>query len=198
MWDQRYSISDYFYGKLPNQFLSEHAHVIPQGSRVLAAADGEGRNGVWLAEQRLSVLSVDASCVAQTKAKQLAEERGVQLEFACVDLLTWDWPQEAFDAVVCVFIQFVAGEDRERLFEGIRRTTRPGGLVLLQGYTPRQLDYRTGGPGHPDNMYTEAWLRAAFSGWEVVHLREHDSHIAEGHGHHGMSALIDLIVRKPS
>jgi len=66
----------------------------------------------------------------------------------------------------------------------------------LQGYTPRQLEYGTGGPSQAENLYTEALLRDTFSDWEILHLREHDDFISEGTGHHGMSALIDMVARK--
>lgn len=84
-----------------------------------------------------------------------------------------------------------------RQFAGIRQALKPGGLLILQGYTPRQLAYATGGPPHAENMYTEALLRDAFGDWDILHLREHDDIIDEGAGHSGLSALIDLVARKP-
>jgi len=86
---------------------------------------------------------------------------------------------------------------RTAIFEGIRRTLTPGGLLLLQGYRPEQLAYGTGGPPHAENMYTAEMLRAAFAGFEILHLEEHDSVICEGTGHDGISALVDLVARKP-
>ncbi len=198
MWDQRYNVPEFVYGTRPNQFLHEHTQLLIPGTHVLSVADGEGRNGVWLAEQGMKVLSVDASCVAQTKARRLAAERGVEMEFECADLLQRAWWGEArFDAVVGIFIQFAGADGRAILFEGMKSILKPGGLLLVQGYTPRQLEYRTGGPGAVENMYTEPMLRSLLSGWDIVQLREHDQHISEGSHHHGMSALIDVIARKP-
>jgi cyclopropane fatty-acyl-phospholipid synthase-like methyltransferase len=204
IWDERYSGEGYFYGTEPNAFLVSQRALLKPGMSCLAVADGEGRNGVWLAQQGLEVLSVDGSHVAQAKAKKLAQQRGVAMLFEQVDLLQRDWPvlssvegdEDRFDAVVAIFIQFAPPGMREQLFGHIKRCLKPGGLLLLQGYTPRQLDYGTGGPSQAGNLYTEAMLRKEFADMDILQLREHDSVIREGSGHSGLSALIDLVARK--
>jgi cyclopropane fatty-acyl-phospholipid synthase-like methyltransferase len=196
VWNERYSGEDYFYGTEPNAFLVSQKALLKPGMRCLAVADGEGRNGVWLAEQGLEVLSVDSSHVAQAKAKKLAQQRGVAMLFEQVDLLQWDWGEDDFDAVAAIFVQFVTSPEREQMFAAIKRCLKPGGLLLLQGYTLRQLEFKTGGPSQAENLYTEAMLRNAFADMDIVQLREHDSVIREGSGHSGMSALIDLVARK--
>ena len=197
MWNQRYDVPEYVFGTEPNQFLREQVRHLQPGMTVLAVADGEGRNGVWLAQQDLAVWSVDASSVAQTKARHLAAERGVTLHFECADMLTWDWGKQHFDAIVAIFIQFTGAADRERLFSAMKLALNPGGVLLLQGYTPRQLEYRTGGPSVLENLYTETIVRNMLDGLDIVQLREHDSQISEGAHHHGMSALIDVVAIKP-
>ncbi|MBR0552811.1 class I SAM-dependent methyltransferase [Stakelama marina] len=197
-WDERFSNEDYVFGTEPNAFLKREAHHIPNGSRVLAVADGEGRNGVFLAEQGCDVVSTDISEKGLAKAQRLADERDVSLQLEQVDLAQYDWPENTFDAVAAIFIQFAAPELRERIFEGIRRTLKPGGVLLLEGYRPKQLDYGTGGPPVAENMYTEALLREAFEGWDIVKLESYDAEIHEGSGHGGMSALIDLVARRPA
>jgi len=196
VWDERYSGDEYFYGTEPNAFLVSQQALLKPKMRCLAVADGEGRNGVWLAQQGLDVLSVDASPVAQAKAQRLAQQRGVQMRFAQVDLMTWDGAGETFDVVVAIFIQFVGTDLRPQQFANLKRFLKPSGLLLLQGYTPRQLDYKTGGPSQVENLYTEAMLREAFADMDILHLAEHDDIIHEGSGHSGMSALIDLVARK--
>ena len=197
IWNERYNVPEFIFGTTPNLFLQQQAYRLTAGQRVLAVADGEGRNGIWLAEQGLSVLSVDSADVAQLKAQRLALERGVRVDFECADLLTWQWDKAEFDAVVGIFIQFVGPADRQILFAGIETALKPGGLLILQGYTPRQLEFKTGGPPQAENMYTEALLRERFGAWDILHFSEHDEHISEGTHHHGMSALIDLVARKP-
>ncbi|MCK9199686.1 MAG: class I SAM-dependent methyltransferase [Gallionella sp.] len=197
IWNERYAGEHYHFGTEPNAFLVSQRHLLKPGMSCLAVADGEGRNGVWLAEQGLEVLSVDSSPVALEKAKRLAAERGAKLDFELADLLNWEWRESRYDVVAAIFIQFVGPELRAQMLGHIQCSLKPGGLLLLQGYTPRQLEYRTGGPSQVENLYTEDMLREAFADMEVLHLAEHDSFISEGSGHHGMSALIDLVARKP-
>ena len=196
-WDARYATDDYIFGTAPNVFLASQAALIRPGMRALAVADGEGRNGVWLAEQGASVHAIDVSPLALAKAKRLAAERGVALETEQADLLDWTWPEAAYDLVAAIFIQFAPPPERDRIIDGIRRTLRPGGVLILQGYTPKQLEFGTGGPPSAANMYTPELLRQWFGDWEIMHLAEHESLISEGSHHHGMSALIDLVARKP-
>ncbi len=196
IWDQRYNCDDYHFGTEPNAFLSSQRHTLKPGMKCLAVADGEGRNGVWLAQQGLEVVAVDSSAVAIAKAKKLAAERGAQVKFETIDLLQWQWPVAEYDVVVGIFIQFVPSSQRPAMFENMERALKPGGLLLIQGYTPRQLEYKTGGPSQADNLYTEPMLRDLLSDMQIVHIAEYDAHIAEGVGHHGMSALIDVVAKK--
>jgi 2-polyprenyl-3-methyl-5-hydroxy-6-metoxy-1,4-benzoquinol methylase len=196
-WDERYATEAYIFGTAPNVFLASQAGLIRPGMRALAIADGEGRNGVWLAGQGAQVHAIDVSPLALDKARKLAAERGVTLEFELADILDWNWPQAAYDLVAAIFIQFAPPPERDRIIAGIRRSLKPGGLLILQGYTPRQVEFATGGPSNPANMYTAALLRDWFGDWDILHLHEHESLISEGSHHHGMSALIDLVARKP-
>lgn len=204
LWNERYAGDEYHFGTRPNEFLESQRHFLQAGMSCLAVADGEGRNGVWLAQQGLQVVSVDASEVALAKAKKLANERAVSVRFELADLLRWESPalcgsaQEnvQYDVVVAIFIQFTSPQQRAEMFKNIKGVLKPGGLLLLQGYTPQQLEYGTGGPSQVENLYTEVLLRALFAEMEILHLAEHHSCISEGVGHQGMSALIDLVARK--
>jgi SAM-dependent methyltransferase len=111
--------------------------------------------------------------------------------------LSWTYPDEAFDLVVAIFIQFAAPDERARLFENLKRTLRPGGCIVLQGYTPKQLDYRTGGPSAVENLYTAAMLREAFGDFDIERLDEYEDVLDEGSAHRGQSALVGMVARKP-
>ena len=195
-WDAVYAESHYVFGTAPNAFLASQKALLKSGARALAVADGEGRNGVWLAEQGLDVLSVEYSPPALEKAKKLAQARGVKLAFQIADVLTWDWPVNTYDIVAAIFIQFASPAERSLLFQQMKNALKPGGLLIMQGYTPKQVEYKTGGPPYAENMYTPDLLRTAFSDMEILHLAEHEAFIAEGTKHYGMSALIDLVARK--
>ena len=195
-WEDRYASPEYVFGTGPNAFLRSQASLLPKTGKAIAIADGEGRNGVWLAEQGLDVLSVDFSPTALAKAQALAHQRGVTMQTRQVDIIAWEWPPAEFDVVVGIFFQFAAPPERARIFAGIRRTLKPGGLLLIEGYSPKQLEYRTGGPSELENLYTEDLLRAEFAGFSEVAIESHDSMMSEGTRHVGMAALIDLVARK--
>ncbi|MDE2279037.1 MAG: class I SAM-dependent methyltransferase [Xanthomonadaceae bacterium] len=197
-WDQRYAGDDYHFGTAPNAFLAAQKSRLPASGTALAVADGEGRNGVWLAEQGLDVLAVDSSAVGLAKGQRLAARRGVRIAPEQADLAQWAFGHERFDVIAAIFIQFADPELRARLFDGMIAALKPGGLLLLEGYRPEQLAYGTGGPSEPANLYTEALLREAFAPLEILQLDSYDARIEEGHGHAGLSALIDLVARKPA
>lgn len=198
-WDTRYANADGFlFGERPNAWLAANAAWLRPGMRVLSIADGEGRNGVWLAQQGCSVTAFDLSPVGVARARTLAQRCGVAIDLRVADVADWPWEPDAFDAVVAVFIQFAAPLVRERIFAGIARTLVPGGVLVLEGYGPRQLRYRTGGPGVAANLYTMPLLAKAFAGWEILASRDADREVSEGAGHRGLSHLVSLVARKPA
>jgi SAM-dependent methyltransferase len=192
-WESRYAPESYLFGTAPSAFLARQKAVLPKRGRALSIADGEGRNGVWLAEQGLEVVSMDFSPTAQAKARALAASRGVTIATELADLSVWEWPADAFDVIVSIFAQPLT---RDRLFPGIRRALKPGGLLLLEGYPPRQLQFGTGGPDDLERLYTREQLEAGFGDFSQVRIEEYDAEIYEGEGHGGMSALIDLVATK--
>ncbi len=195
-WEQRFAGADYLFGTAPNKFLAAHAHLLTKGEKALALADGEGRNGVFLAERGLDVLSIDISPRGQQKARKLAAARGVSLRFELADLNTWTWPQAEFDVVAAIFFQFALPPERDRIFAGIKKALKPGGLLLLEGYGPKQLEYKTGGPSDLARLYTRELLEQAFGDFASIEIKEYDVMLEEGTRHSGMSALIDLVGRK--
>jgi SAM-dependent methyltransferase len=197
-WNRRFSQPGYLFGTEPNGWLRDHSNVWQAGQRVLCVADGEGRNSVWLADRGLTVDAFDISEVAVHKAREFARITGAKVNFAVADIAQLHWPQSLYDGVAAIFIQFADPLLRARIFEGMVRCLKPGGILLLQGYTPRQLDYRTGGPPVASHMYTPQLLREAFAGLEILELREYEADLAEGTGHNGHSALIGMVARKPA
>ncbi|MGR3712161.1 MAG: SAM-dependent methyltransferase [Shimia sp.] len=198
MWEERFSSSDdYVFGTAPAQFLLDHQVHLTSGHTALAVADGEGRNSVYMAQQGLTVTALEFAPTAIARAHDLAATKGVTLNIRQTDVLRDAWPAETYDLVAGIFIQFVGPDGRRIQFQHIKDATKPGGLVMLHGYTPEQLDHGTGGPPFRENMYTDVILRAAFVGWDIVECREYEREVQEGRGHSGMSALIDFVARKP-
>jgi 2-polyprenyl-3-methyl-5-hydroxy-6-metoxy-1,4-benzoquinol methylase len=196
-WNQRFRADGYVFGTEPNRYLEQRGELITRGGRVLCVADGEGRNGVWLARQGLQVDAFDIAEVGVAKARKLAEASGVTVNYAVADCDRLAWPASVYDGVVAIFVQFATPAMRTRLFANMVRCLRPGGVLILQGYTPRQLEYRTGGPPQIEHLYTAEMLREAFAATlEILELREYEDELTEGSQHAGRSALVGMVGRK--
>jgi len=194
-WEARFSAPGYLFGTAPNAFLKSKVALLKAKApgMALSIADGEARNGVFMAEQGLDVLSLDSSAAAQQKARKLAHERGVKLRLERADLKSWPWPAAAYDVIVGIFFQFLTPDLRAATFAGIKGALKPGALLLIEGYRPKQLEYKTGGPPHAEQLYTRELLEKSFGDLSSLEIKEYDALIQEGTGHAGMSALIDMI-----
>lgn len=195
-WDTRFGGEDYVYGTEPNAFLRAQAFRLAPGARVLLPGDGEGRNGVWLAEQGMDVLSVDASEVGLAKARRLAVARGVRIATERADLVRWEWPRAAFDAVVSAFLH-LAPEDRKIVHRAIAASLRPGGVVILEAFRPEQLAHASGGPRDAAMLYAPEVLRADFDGLEVLVCEEALDPLDEGTFHSGPAATVRFVAKRP-
>ena len=194
-WNKRFSTPEYIFGEEPNAFLVAQAARFSRG-HALALADGEGRNSVWLARQGWTVDAFDFSAPAVGKARALAAKHGVNPNFSCTDWQSFDWKPAHYDLVVGVFFQFATPSERTDLFEKIKHSLKPGGLVLIQGYGKNQLSFNTGGPGKLAHMYDESLMLDAFGELDILDLRTYEAEINEGTGHQGMSGLLGLTARK--
>ena len=196
-WDARFSSDEYIFGTEPNVWLAQHADLFKPGMRVLAVADGEGRNSVWMAQQGLQVDAFDISPVGIEKAKKLAQQQGVDVNFSIHGVEDYPWTTGDYDAVVAIFIQFADPDTRATLFKRMKSALKPDGVILLQGYTPKQLEYKTGGPPNLSHLYTEELLQDAFGDLDISELNAYEQVLTEGTQHHGQSALIGLVARRP-
>lgn len=194
-WDQRFSTDEYVYGEEPNQFVKQQAHLFKQGMRLLAIAEGEGRNAVWLAAHGMTVDMWDYSQVGLDKAERLADRHGVTLQTRLVDLAEADWPEDAYDAVICVFGHFPS-HVKQSVLEGVKRTVRPGGYFVTEVYSKDQLTYGTGGPKQHDMLYTSSDFDTFSDSFDTVHLFDGVVQRNEGILHHGQSAVIQYVGQK--
>lgn len=197
-WNNRFAAEGFVFGTAPNAFLASQAPRLERGMSALCVADGEGRNSVWLASQGLEVTAFDFSPIALAKARTFAARSRVKVDYRISTVENWTWDERRYDVVAGIFIQFVGPAERARMFAGMARALKPGGLLILEGYGPKQLEYATGGPKKLENLYTEELLRSSFASLEILHLASYDAEVDEGAGHKGMSALVDLVARKPA
>lgn len=194
-WEERYAGSPELFGELPSPLLVEQQHLLTTGGKALAVGDGEGRNGLWLAERGLEVLSVDISPTALARARRDARRRGVSLEAREVDILTWDWPENAFDVVVYIFVHLPADE-RRRVHRAMIRSLRPGGHLMLECFHVEQLQRDTDGPPYRDLLYTEPELTRDFGDMQILKLQPVETEVRMNGEYLGPGAAIHLVARK--
>ena len=199
-WDRRYAAAEFYYGTAPNDFLLEVEAHLPRGGHVLCLGEGEGRNAVFLAQRGHTVTAVDQSQVGLDKAVRLAAERGVAIRTLAADLDHWDLaaaaPVGGWDAIVSIWCHLPEAI-RPGLHQRIISAPRPGGVFVLEAYRPEQLALGTGGPPTADLLPTLAELRRDFASLDLEIARDPQRDVREGRGHDGMSAVVELVARKP-
>jgi len=196
-WNERFDKAEFIFGKEPNEYLVEQTkQYLKPGDKVLCIADGEGRNGVWLAKQGMQVIGFDASDIALAKAKRFAKDNQVKVEYSFSDTDSFTWPANTYDAVIGIFIQFADPAMRARIFKQTYEALKPGGIFILQGYTPKQLEYKTGGPSLIEHLYTEDMIKVLAQDFQILDLCCYEKELSEGARHTGMSALLGLVAQK--
>jgi len=195
-WDQRFAGDEYFYGREPNAFVASVAAQIPAGP-VLCLAEGEGRNAVHLAGLGHVVTALDQSPVGLAKAARLANKRGVSLTTLATDLAHYTIAPGAWAGIVATFAHFPPPL-RRAVHAQVVAGLRPGGVFILEAYTPAQLAFGTGGPKDLDLLMTLDTVRAELAGLELIHARECERDVIEGRGHTGRAAVLQILARRPT
>lgn len=200
MWDERYASSDYIYGEAANDFLREVVPTLdlPKNAKCLMLAEGEGRNAVFMAQQGFDVVGVDSSSVGMEKAMKLAASKSVKIEYVVEDLDSFDMGSSQWDCIVGIYCHFNPTM-RAKVLNAVPKALRPGGYFLLECYTPRQLEFKTGGPPVAEAMYTKEFLSEFLSDHlEINRNEELVRDVHEGLYHTGKGAVVQLVGRKPS
>ncbi len=196
MWDDRYSEAGFAYGTEPNSYLAAVIDQIPRG-QVLCLCEGEGRNAVFLAQQGCEVTAVDASRVGMGKAQQLAAERGVTIKTIVSDLAHFSIEENHWDAIVSIFCH-VPPDIRAQVHAQVVAGLKTNGVLILEAYTPKQLEYKTGGPAVPEMTMNLQALQRELTGLTFVHAAEMDRDVVEGKYHTGKGAVVQVIAKKIS
>lgn len=195
-WDERFAGEEYRYGTEPNDFLRAQAAAIPAGGPVLSLGEGEGRNAVHLAGLGFAVTALDASPVGLDKTRRLAARRGVTVETLLADLDDYRFAPGHWDGIVNIYCHLPPAL-RRRVHARIVAALRPGGVLILEGFTPQQLRFHSGGPRDPAMLWRPEELRKELAGLDFPILREVEREISEGSGHGGRAAVVQMLARKP-
>lgn len=195
IWQQRYSDDAYLYGTAPNDFLVQQGKRLA-GKKILCVAEGEGRNAVYLAKLGCDVTAVEIAPAGVEKIKRLAQKEGVSLNVIEADLATWHWPVASFDVVVAIFAHFPV-PTRKQIHRSIVDALTPTGTLVLEAYTPEQLDYKTGGPPKAEMMMSGESVQEEFAGLQFDLLQEVKRQVNEGQGHNGLAAVVQCVGVKP-
>jgi len=195
MWDERFAESEPVYGEHPNAYLSAQSQRIAPGCRILVPGDGYGRNGIWLARQGFQVSTVDLSPVGVARARNSAQAAGLTMAIEQADLASWTWPEAQFDAVASIFLH-LPPELRPQIHARMLGTLKPGGLLIIEAFSPAQLQYSSGGPKQVELLYTAEVLRKDFVSAGVLELQQVETEIDEGRLHRGPAAVVHGVFRK--
>ncbi|CAK9092848.1 unnamed protein product, partial [Durusdinium trenchii] len=197
LWDRRYSKQGFAYGTDPNTFLLENISLLPTSGKTLLLGEGEGRNAVYLASRGLSVTAIDISKVGLSKARRLAEERGVKIKTVAADLAEFDFGVECWDLIVSIFCHLPFAV-RAKIHQATANSLRDGGMLLIEAFSPKQLKYNTGGPPDEERLVTVELLQEDFKTLEVLLCREVERPVEEGRYHTGLSSVVQFVARRPA
>lgn len=191
-WNERFEGPDYFYGTSPNHFLTTVSHLLKAHSNILCIGEGEGRNAVYLATLGHSVTGVDLSEQGKLKTEALAQKKHVSVKYCVTPLEDFDFGEQEWDAVVSIFCH-LPPMIREKIYPKINKALRDDGLLILQAYTPKQLEFGTGGPKDVSMLYTETLLKTDFPHMEWIKMTDSIEEIREGIGHTGKSSVLSAV-----
>lgn len=193
-WNERY-LEGNVYGDEANTFLKERTSVFPKDAKILCLAEGEGRNAIFLAKQGFQVTAVDFSETGMKHAKERAQKEGIPLTTVVADLNEYDIGENQWDGVVSIF-GHLPPEIRKKVYAGITKGLKKGGVFLFEAYTPEQLEYGTGGPKDVSFLITEEIVQEGLSSLETIFQKKLLREIHEGKYHNGKSSVIQYIGKK--
>ena len=193
-WNERYAEHEFAYGKEPNQFLKEHIHLLPKG-KVLFVAEGEGRNAVFAAKNGLQVYAFDYSDSGRNKAKDLASENNVVIDYEVSDVLQLSYKKNSFDAIVFIFAHFPS-DIRKKAHEELLSLVKPNGKIVFEAFSKEQLKYTSGGPKESAMLFSEDEVRKEFVNVTFDFLKTQLVMLNEGPYHQGEGKVIRFIGTK--
>lgn len=193
-WDERYSDSEYAYGEKPNVFFESELKKLPVG-KILLPAEGEGRNAVFAARLGWDVKAFDLSIEGKKKAELLASKYGVSINYQINSFQNILLEENSFECIALVFAH-LPKEIREKVHNKLIKSLAPGGTIILESFSKKQISNNTGGPRNIEMLYSKNELEKDFSDLSFINITEIDAELAEGKFHNGIASLIRLVGKK--
>ncbi|WP_188068320.1 class I SAM-dependent methyltransferase [Brevibacillus brevis] len=195
IWNERFHSEEYYYGEEPNLFIQQQAYRLEQGQKVIAFAEGEGRNAVFLAKRNLEVTAIDYAESGLHKTKKLAQKHSVDVLTQKIDLLQEEVSSEEYDAAIMVYGHFHKNA-QTMILNKMKKAIKPRGIMMLEVFSEEQLKYHTGGPQDIDMLYDPKEILAWCKGHEVIHFFYGEQERVAGKAHTGLAHVIQLVLRK--
>lgn len=195
IWNERFNSEEYYYGEESNVFIQQQAFRLEPSQKVIAFAEGEGRNAVFLAKRNLEVTAIDYAESGLQKAKKLAQKHGVDIHTQKIDLMVEDVASEEYDAAIMVFGHFHKNA-QTMVLNKMKKAIKPKGILMLEVFSNEQLKYGTGGPPELEMLYEPKDILAWCEGHEVIHFFYGEQERVAGKVHNGLAHVIQLVLRK--
>jgi len=194
-WDKKYNTDEYIFGTRPNGFLVECVSRLTPGN-ALSLGEGEGRNAVYLAGLGYAVTAVDLSVYGLKKAQRLAQQNGLTLTTLHNDLNNYAITPGQWDVILCFFVHILP-EERTRMHRQVVEGLRPGGVYILEGFSPEQLKYAKRGPDNPGQLYDLQIIRHELAGLEFTIARQVERKLDDADTELGICAVTQIKAVKP-
>ncbi len=189
IWNQRYAQEEYVYGVNPNEFYKEELSKLQPG-KILFPAEGEGRNAVYAAIKGWDVVAFDSSEEAKKKAEKLAEKNNVRLNYQTASIEEFEFEENSFDAIVLIYVHTM---NREENHQKLLRLLKPGGVIILEGFSKEQLVNNSGGPRNLEMLFSEEELTRDFNDLKEKQITKTETELNEGQLHKGKASVIRLL-----
>ena len=190
-WNERYSSKDYVYGTEPNQFLKQELEKLPPG-KILLPAEGEGRNAVFAAKLGWEVTAFDSSSKGKKKAEKLALLNNVTIDYQIKDYEEFKTKTVEFDCVALIYAH-MSPHKRNEYHEKLISFLKPGGKLILEGFSKKQINNSTGGPRNTEMLFSEEELQNDFESFAKLIIKESDVELDEGRSHRGIASVIQIL-----
>ncbi len=194
MWDIRYADKEFVYGTKPNEFFKTELLKLQSG-KLLLPAEGEGRNAAFAALKGWDVKAFDQSKQGKIKASQLANDNNVTIDYIVTSIEEFQAPQDSFDCIALIYVH-LPSEARKKMHQKILTFLKPGGKLILEGFSKDQLNFSTGGPKNETMLFSESMLRDDFKDLKHLTISQIKTVLDEGVLHDGKASVIRLVGEK--